>query len=99
MYGDRGDWNGWQDKFDGSFLGFGMHPGFLFAGFGLLMLWALIWKGLALWKAARQGEYWWFLALLVINTAGLLEILYLYVFTKGGPDTSTNAAHKSGHQS
>ena len=97
MWNSRG---GWEGGFDGSFLGFGMHPGFLFAGFGLLMLWALIWKGLALWKAARHGEYWWFLALLVINTAGLLEILYLYVFTKGGPDTSTSPAHRSaGHQS
>jgi len=47
-----------------------------------VMVWALVWKGLALWKAARRGENVWFVALLVINTFGILEILYLYVFTK-----------------
>ena len=47
-----------------------------------VMVWALVWKGLALWKAARRGESVWFVALLVINTFGILEILYLYVFTK-----------------
>ncbi|MBI2676931.1 MAG: hypothetical protein HYX21_03250 [Candidatus Yanofskybacteria bacterium] len=46
------------------------------------IVWSLVWKGLALWKAARRGENVWFVALLVINTFGILEILYLYVFTK-----------------
>lgn len=71
-----------------------MHPGFI-GGFGVLMLWSIAWKGLALWKASRRGESWWFIALLVINTAGLLEIFYLYVFTKGGPDRTTNSAAPS----
>lgn len=44
--------------------------------------WSLVWKGLALWKAARVGEKHWFVALLVINTLGILEILYIYVFSK-----------------
>jgi len=48
----------------------------------ILMIWSLVWKGMALWKAARQGSTPWFVALLVINTAGILEILYLYVFSK-----------------
>ena len=47
-----------------------------------LVIWSLVWKGLALWRAARRGETYWFVALLVINTLGILEILYLYVFTK-----------------
>ncbi len=55
--------------------------------FGSLMvifsLWSVFWKGLALWRAARNGEKYWFIGLLVINTVGLLEILYLFVFTKG----------------
>lgn len=46
------------------------------------VVWSLVWKGLALWKAARRGENVWFVALLVINTLGILEILYLYVFSK-----------------
>jgi hypothetical protein len=52
------------------------------AGFGLLMLWSLFWKGLALYRAARNEQKYWFGALLVINTAGILEILYLFVFGK-----------------
>jgi type IV secretory pathway TrbD component len=44
--------------------------------------WALLWKGIALWKAARLGQSWWFVALLLINTLGLLEILYLFVFSR-----------------
>jgi len=45
-------------------------------------IWSVIWKGLALWKAAQRGSKIWFVALLVVNTVGVLEILYLYVFTK-----------------
>jgi hypothetical protein len=48
----------------------------------ILGLWTLPWKGWALWKSARQNEKWWFIALLVINTVGLLEILYNFVFGK-----------------
>lgn len=50
--------------------------------FLILLVWSLAWKGVALWKAARRGEKDWFIALLVINTIGILEILYLYVFSK-----------------
>ncbi|RJQ13790.1 hypothetical protein C4553_02720 [Candidatus Parcubacteria bacterium] len=53
-------------------------------GFWALLIWSLVWKGLALWKAARSGSKEWFVALLVINTVGILEILYLYVFSKKG---------------
>jgi hypothetical protein len=51
-------------------------------GFIFLIVWSLIWKGMALWKAARQGDKNWFIALLVINTAGILDILYIYFFGK-----------------
>ncbi len=50
--------------------------------FWLLLIWSLIWKGLALWKAARLGSKVWFVVLLVVNTVGILEILYLYAFSK-----------------
>lgn len=47
--------------------------------FFILIVWSLIWKGLALWKSARRGEKDWFIAFLIINTVGILEILYLYI--------------------
>ena len=48
----------------------------------LIALWSLIWKGCACWKAARQGQPVWFVALLIINTFGILEMLYLFIFSK-----------------
>ncbi len=48
----------------------------------LIILWALPWKGVALWKAARLRDKWWFIALLVINTLAILEILYIFIFSK-----------------
>lgn len=44
---------------------------------GGLVVWEFIWKGLALWVAARNEERYWFIALLVINTVGILPIAYL----------------------
>jgi hypothetical protein len=61
---------------------FGGMPFSNFAALVLLILvvWSLVWKALALWNAARDGSKGWFIALLVINSLGILEILYLYVF-------------------
>ena len=50
--------------------------------FMIAMVWSLIWKGLALWKSARLEQKGWFVALLILNTVGILDILYLYVFSK-----------------
>ena len=65
--------------------GGGYANGMFFGGMGIwvliLMVWSLVWKGLALWKAAREGSKVWFVVLLVLNTAGILDILYLYVFS------------------
>lgn len=47
-----------------------------------LALWSMVWKGLALWKAARNTHKAWFVVLLVVNTCGILDILYYYVFGK-----------------
>lgn len=52
--------------------------------FALLTLWSIIWKGIALWYTARNNQLAWFIALLVINTAGILEIIYLRFFQKKG---------------
>jgi len=48
----------------------------------IIGIWSLIWKGLALWKSARKNSLIWFIALLVVNTVGILEILYIFVFSK-----------------
>jgi cytochrome c biogenesis factor len=57
------------------------HP-FLGLFFFPLMIWSLCWKGYALWTAAKKDSKPWFIALLVVNTMGILEILYIYIFSK-----------------
>lgn len=47
-----------------------------------LMLWSMVWKGLALWRAARRGDTAWFVILLIFNTLGLLEIIYYFLIAK-----------------
>lgn len=50
--------------------------------FIVIVAWSLAWKGAALWKAARNNQLYWFSALMVVNTIGILEIIYIYVFAK-----------------
>lgn len=45
-------------------------------------VWSLIWKGFALYRAGANRSPGWFTALLLVNTAGILEMLYLFVFGK-----------------
>lgn len=48
----------------------------------ILILWIIPWKGWALWRAAKRNSAWWFVALLIINTVGILDILYIFVFSE-----------------
>jgi len=84
-------WGGWGGNYYNG--GWGMMGGwdhsFLFglmalaAPFVILfLLWSVVWKGLSLFHAARRGQYWWFMILLVVNTAGILDIIYLFFVAK-----------------
>jgi len=48
----------------------------------LIVIWTLPWKGVALWKAAKNSHKIWFVALLVLNTLAILEIIYIFFFSK-----------------
>lgn len=48
----------------------------------LILIWTIPWKAVALWKAARKAQKCWFIVLLVVNTLAILEILYIFVFSK-----------------
>lgn len=54
-------------------------------------MWTIILKGFALWYAARGNQREWFVALLLINTLGILEIIYLIWFRP----TSSRTSHKT----
>lgn len=48
----------------------------------VLLIWSIAWKGLALWRASKNDQKNWFIAILIINTLGILEIAYLFGFAK-----------------
>jgi uncharacterized membrane protein YiaA len=66
---------------------FGEFTGMLSSGVVIVALvalvaWSFVWKGIALWKAARLSHRNWFIALLVMNTMGLLEIAYIFLVAR-----------------
>lgn len=72
--------------------------GFMSAIFPLLLvaaLWTIVLKGYALWHAARNSQKEWFIALLVINTLGILEIIYLVWFRPQAVAKESKPVHDS----
>jgi hypothetical protein len=55
-------------------------PGWSVVGLVAITIWVTIWKGIALWFAAGKKQKKWFIVLLVLNTLGLLPIIYLIWF-------------------
>lgn len=64
----------------------------LFPFFILALVWTIILKGFALWHSARAGQRNWFIALLVINTLGFLEIVYLIWFRPAAPSAPAKSS-------
>jgi len=48
----------------------------------LAMVWVLPWKGVSLWRSAKRGDRAWFVALLLINSLAILDIIYIFGFSK-----------------
>jgi hypothetical protein len=48
----------------------------------IVQLWELPWKGAALWRAARNKHLGWFVALMLVHLAGLIDIIYLFYFSE-----------------
>jgi len=47
-----------------------------------LLVWTIFWKGLALWTAVKKDHKKWFIALIILNTFGILEIIYIFWIAK-----------------
>jgi len=56
----------------------GIHPLWILA----MIVWTFIWKGFALWRSAGLRQKYWFIVILLINTLGVLEILYLFFVSR-----------------
>lgn len=50
--------------------------------FVVAVMWSLVWKAIVFWKSARNNHPIWFIVFFVIHTLGILEILYLFLFSK-----------------
>ncbi|MFA6273725.1 MAG: DUF5652 family protein [Candidatus Paceibacterota bacterium] len=48
----------------------------------LITIWVLFWKGYALWTASKNNHKGWFVAILILNTGGILDIIYLFWIAK-----------------
>jgi len=59
--------------------------------FVILLLWTIPWKGVALWRSARNGQKVWFIVMLILNTAAVLEIIYIFFFSKKYRDRNSNS--------
>ena len=48
----------------------------------LAVVWEMAWKGVALWRAGRNAHLAWFIALFILNTLGILPIIYIFAFSR-----------------
>jgi hypothetical protein len=48
----------------------------------IAIIWTLVWKAIALWKAARNDHKVWYIVMMIVNTLGILEIIYIFGFSR-----------------
>jgi len=48
----------------------------------IILFWSLLWTGIVLWRSARLNQRNWFIVFLVVHTGGILELIYLFYFSK-----------------
>lgn len=77
-------WNGYA----GAFIP-GMVAGWASMFIVPLAIWSVFWMGMALWKAARNDSKVWFIVLLLVHTFGILDILYVFLFSKESKSRSS----------
>ena len=57
-----------------------------------LFVFELVLKAISLWRAGKNNQLALFIAILIFNTAGILEIIYLIFFSvKSKPSRSDNS--------
>ena len=48
----------------------------------ILILWELVWKLIAMWKSAKNNHLVWFICIGIINSIGILPIVYILTHRK-----------------
>ncbi|MGQ0827137.1 MAG: DUF5652 family protein [Bacteroidota bacterium] len=57
-------------------------PGWFMPVIIVLIIWEIIWKLIAMWKAAKNNHLAWFVCIALINTIGILPIVYIVMNRK-----------------
>ncbi|MDA3855324.1 MAG: DUF5652 family protein [Candidatus Woesearchaeota archaeon] len=47
-----------------------------------LVIWDMTWKAIGMWKAGRNNQLVWFVFIFILNTAGILPIVYIFFFQR-----------------
>jgi len=47
-----------------------------------LFVWDTVWKIIAMWKSARNNQLAWYILIIILNTVGILPIIYLWLQRK-----------------
>ena len=55
----------------------------------IILAWTVVWKLLGLWKSARKKHVAWFIIMGILNTIGIIPILYIFIFSKLGKSKKT----------
>jgi len=48
----------------------------------VVMVWSLLWKCYSVWTAVKKGDKKWFVALVLFNTLGILDMIYVFYVAK-----------------
>ncbi len=57
----------------------------------ILGIWEMVWKIIAMWRSARNNHLAWFICIAIINTAGILPIVYLLTHKSLKSDSASAA--------
>lgn len=48
----------------------------------IFTIWSVMWKCYSVWTAVKHGHKKWFIALLLLNTIGILDMIYIFKVVK-----------------
>ncbi len=48
----------------------------------LIILWSISWKCYSVWTASKNNHKKWFVALVIFNTLGILDMIYVFGIAK-----------------
>ncbi|MFA7285606.1 MAG: DUF5652 family protein [Candidatus Paceibacterota bacterium] len=66
--------------------------------FTIFIIWVLFWKIYSVWFAAKSNNKIWFVILLVFNTFGILDIIYVFGVLKKTIPEVKNDISKTFHK-